>query len=132
MNNNDLSLSCDGCMANTNNTCLVVGFSEDVEDPGTVKGLFNSVLVWASRQYRNYLVTWIRIRSDPNSFGSVDPDPEVKMKGKEELHKKNSFFFCRKLYFFKSDTKKVAYLKVLGTYLKIFFFLLLKDILKSN
>ena len=87
MNNNDLSLSCDGCMANTNNTCLVVGFSEDVEDPGTVKGLFNSVLVWASRQYRIYLVTWIRIRIHLGPWIRIQWH---KMKEKSKFNHQNS------------------------------------------
>ena len=58
------------------------------------------------------------------------------MKGKAECNQQFlGGFFCRKLHFFKSETKEVAYLKKvqLGTALKIFFFSrLLKDGLKSN
>ena len=63
---------------------------------------------------------------DPDLFGSVDPDSEsggIKLREKQSLTNKFWGFFCRKLYFFKSETKKVAYLKGLGTDLKIFFFL---------
>ena len=56
------------------------------------------------------------------------------MKGKAEFNQQIfGVFFGRKLYFFKSATKKVAYLKGLGRDMKIFFFLVfLKDCLKSN
>ena len=45
------------------------------------------------------------------------------MKGKQSLTNKFLCFFCRKLYFFKSATIKVACPKGLGRDLKIIFFL---------
>ena len=48
----------------------------------------------------------IRIRMDPHSFGSVDPDSEYgsgfrhKPEVKVELNKKLVFFFRRKIMFF--------------------------------
>ena len=72
----------------------------------------------------------------------VDPDPVgsvfvwargsesgskcKKMRGKAEFNQQILGFFCRKLYFLKSETKKGAYLKGLCTDLKIFFFLTFK------
>ena len=57
-------------------------------------------------------VMWIRIRVQ-----------RYKIKGKLEFNQKNFVFFGRKLYFFKSASKKVAYLNGLGRDLKIYFFL---------
>ena len=62
--------------------------------------------------------------SDPHSFGSGSRG--IKWREKQRLTNKFWGFFCRKLYFFKSETKKVAYLKGLGTDLKILFSWLLK------
>ena len=49
------------------------------------------------------------------------------MKGKAEFNQQIvELFFSSKSYFFKSETKKVAYMKVLGKDLKILFFLTFK------
>ena len=55
--------------------------------------------------------------------GSGSGSSGKKLREKQSLTNKFFGFFDRKLYFFKSETKKVAYLKGLGTDLKIFFFL---------
>ena len=54
---------------------------------------------------------WIRIwiRSDPHSFGSVDPDPGIKWREKQSLTNKSSFF-RRKLYFSGVFSLMIAYL----------------------
>ena len=46
-----------------------------------------------------------------------------KMQGKAEFNQQIFGFFCRKLYFSKSETRKVAYLKGLGKDMKRYSFL---------
>ena len=43
---------------------------------------------------------------DPDSFGSVDPDPRYELKGKAEFNQ--HFFFLAGNYICKSEPKKVA------------------------
>ena len=67
-------------------------------------------------------VMWIRIRSDPHSFESVDPDPEVQNEKKIRVYP-TKFFFRRKLYFSSLNLKKVAN-KSLRVSTDFFFFFL--------